>query len=77
MARLDAETLARSLDFGGDGKRPPAKVRLLDYLRGWCKHDPMHAVDMMRAMPGRMTPILEQWFADPIVARYQSAMNPE
>ncbi len=76
-ARLDADTLARTLDFGGDGKRPPAKVQLLGYLRGWCKHDPMHALDMLRAMPARLTPALEAWFDDPVIRGYQAAMNRE
>ncbi|MBI5948379.1 MAG: maleylpyruvate isomerase N-terminal domain-containing protein [Chloroflexi bacterium] len=75
MARLDAETLARTLDFGGDSKRPASKVQLLAYLRGWCKHDPMHALDMLRAMPGRLTPELEAWFDDPVIRGYQAAMN--
>lgn len=77
MGRFSEEDLRRKLRFSGDAKRPPGEVELRAYLRGWCKHDPMHAVDMMRALPERMTPVLQQWFDDPIVARYQAAMNPE
>ncbi|MGI8926848.1 MAG: DinB family protein [Tepidiformaceae bacterium] len=75
MAQLTGEALARTLDFGGDDKRPPSKVELRAYLRGWCKHDPMHALDMLRAMPERLTPAMQAWFDDPVIAGYQAAMN--
>ncbi len=75
LATLTAEDLARPFPFEGDGKRPPADITLLQYLRGWCKHDVMHAVDMARALPERMTPDLETWFDDRVVTGYQEAMN--
>jgi hypothetical protein len=75
MATLDEGDLAHVIKFIGDAKRPPGEVRLGAYLRGWCKHDPMHALDMSRALPERLTPELQAWFDDPIVARYQAAMN--
>jgi len=75
LASLTAEDLEKTLHFGGDGKRPATDIRFGDYLKGWAKHDPMHAVDMMRAMPEKMSPRLEKWFDDPAVRGYQKAMN--
>ncbi|MBI2765358.1 MAG: maleylpyruvate isomerase N-terminal domain-containing protein [Chloroflexi bacterium] len=76
MAALTETDIARTMKFGGDGKRPPGQVELRQYLRGWCKHDPMHALDMLRAMPERRSPEMEAWFDDPIIRGYQAAMNP-
>jgi len=77
LAALTEADIAKSIKFQGDSRRAPAEVELRQYLRGWCKHDPMHAMDMMRAMPERMTPMRERWFNDPVVAGYQKAMNPD
>lgn len=76
LARLTQEDLARTIKFAGDARRPPSEIPLHSYLKGWCKHDVMHAVDMLRAMPEKMTPRLEHWFDDPVVRGYQAAMNP-
>lgn len=76
MAQLTQEDLDLSFTFGGDSKRPAGQVNFGQYLRGWCKHDPMHAVDMLRGIPERMTPDLESWFDDPVIRGYQKAMNP-
>ncbi len=76
LARLTEEDLARTIKFAGDARRAPSEVPLGSYLKGWCKHDVMHAVDMMRAMPEKMTPRLEHWFDDPVVRGYQAQMNP-
>lgn len=76
LSALDDADLAKSLKFQGDARRPPAEWPLGAYLRGWCKHDPMHALDMSRALPEAMTPEVEAWFADPVVQGYQRAMNP-
>lgn len=75
LARLNEDDLKKTLKFQGDEKRPPSEIPLGAYLKGWCKHDVMHAVDMLRAMPERMTPILERWFDDPVVRGYQAMMN--
>ncbi len=75
MAGFTAEDLDYVMKFGGDAKRPPGEVKLGAYLRGWCKHDPMHAVDMLRGIPERLTPDLEQWFDDPVIQGYQAIMN--
>jgi hypothetical protein len=76
MAELTADDISRTMKFGGDSKRPPGQVEIRQFLRGWCKHDPMHAVDMMRALPERRSPELDAWFDDPIIRGYQAAMNP-
>ncbi len=75
MAQFTQSDLDYEMSFGGDSKRPPSKVQMGQYLRGWAKHDPMHAVDMMRAVPERQSPELEAWFDDPAIRRYQAAMN--
>jgi hypothetical protein len=76
MDALTAEDVASVIPFGGDSKRPPAQIQLLQYLRGWCKHDPMHAVDMLRALPEARTPEVDRWIDDPVIRGYQAAMNP-
>ena len=77
LMALDGDDLAKSLKFQGDSRRPPSEWPLEGYLRGWCKHDPMHALDMSRALPDAITPALEEWFADPVVQGYQRVMNPD
>jgi hypothetical protein len=76
LAALTDDDVRRVIAFGGDSKRQPARIELLRYLRGWCKHDPMHAVDMMRALPELRSPELDAWFDDPVIRGYQAAMNP-
>ena len=68
------EDLQRTLKFAGDSKRPPSEIPFGAYLRGWCKHDPMHAMDMSRALPERQAE-LAPWFDDPVIQMYQKAMN--
>lgn len=67
--------LEYDMPFGGDSKRPAAKVRFLSYLQGWCKHDPMHVADMLRALPERRTPEVNDWLNDPVIEQYQRTMN--
>ena len=71
---LTDEDLARTLKFAGDSKRQPTEIPFGVYLRGWCKHDPMHAMDMSRALPERQA-ALAPWFDDPVIQGYQKAMN--
>lgn len=75
LAALTEDNLQRTIRFAGDAKRPAADVPLGLYLRGWCKHDPIHVADMVRAVPHR-GPELADWLDDAMVRRYQSAMNP-
>jgi hypothetical protein len=76
LQSLTDEDLARTIKFVGDARRPAGEFSLGAYIRGWCKHDAMHAVDMTRALPERITPELTAWFDDPVIAGYQKAMNP-
>lgn len=75
LLALTGSDLSKTIRFAGDAKRPPATIPLMVYLRGWCKHDPIHAGDMLRALPERADS-LREWLEDPAVARYQQAMNP-
>ncbi len=75
MESFSAEDLAFEFRFGGDSKRPASTVTIGNYLRGWCKHDPMHVVDMLRGVPERETADVKQWVSDPVIAGYQKAMN--
>lgn len=75
LASLTEEDITKTIKFQGDARRPPADIELRTYLRGWCKHDVMHAADMMRALPDRMTPRRDHWFDDPVVKAYLNAMN--
>lgn len=74
LLALTDEDLARTMKFGGDSKRPSTEIPFEAYLRGWCKHDPMHAMDMSRALPERQAG-LAAWFDDPVIQGYQKAMN--
>jgi hypothetical protein len=75
LRALTEQDLQSTMKFGGDSKRPPADVQLLRYLQGWCKHDPIHVLDMLRALPEAWTPEVEAWVADPVVQGYQAMMN--
>ena len=75
LTRLGDKELATTMKFAGDSKRPPGEIPLGMFIRGWAKHDPMHALDMSRAVPEAVTAELTAWWDDPVVAGYQSAMN--
>jgi len=74
MLVLTDDDLARTLKFGGDSKRAASEIPFGAYLRGWCKHDPMHVMDMSRALPERQAE-LAPWFDDPVIQGYQRQMN--
>jgi hypothetical protein len=77
LAALDEVHLSTRIKFQGDARRPASEIELRRYLKGWCKHDPMHAVDMLRAVPEKRTRLIEDWVNDPVVAGYQAMMNPQ
>ena len=77
LAGFTAAHLDQPFEFGGDSKRKPTTITIGQYLRGWCKHDVIHAVDMMRGLPDRPTRDLDDWFDDPMVRGYQQQMNAE
>ncbi|MGE5595469.1 MAG: DinB family protein [Hyphomicrobiales bacterium] len=74
LAALTGKDLDAAMKFGGDSKRPPAAIKLIRYLQGWCKHDPIHVADMIRALPERQ-PEVADWLNDPVIAGYQAVMN--
>jgi hypothetical protein len=53
LAGFDDAALDQSIQFGGDSKRAAREIKLIDYLTGWAKHDPIHVNDMIRALPDR------------------------
>ena len=76
LASLTEEDLGRTIRFPGDAKRPPQELTLRQYLQGWVQHDGIHAVDMLRALPEwREELLVQRWLTDPVIERYQRAMN--
>lgn len=68
LAGFDDAALDQSIQFGGDSKRAPRQIKLIDYLTGWAKHDPIHVNDMIRALPERRSdPQVVAWLDDPVV----------
>lgn len=51
LERLTPAVLDGTMHFPGDRDRPPADVNVHLYLRGLAWHDPIHALDMLRALP--------------------------
>ena len=76
LERLTDEDIVRVVHFDGDAKRSPADLPLRVWLLGWARHDPIHAADMLKALPERASDgELEAWVADPVVKAYQQAMS--
>ncbi len=76
MERLTEEDVARTLHFTGDNKRSPADLPLRVFLMGWSLHDPIHAADMLKALPERANDAeLAAWVEHPVVPGYQAAMS--
>ena len=60
------------------GRQPrarPLEIELRAYLRGWCKHDPMHARRHDARRPRGHQRRLRAGSIDPVVTMYQKAMN--
>ncbi len=73
---LSEEQLQRELFFTGDNKRSPARLPLRAFLLGWSLHDPIHAADMLKALPERSGDAeLAAWVGHPVVKGYQAAMS--
>ena len=63
--------------FDGDAKRPPGNVPFGMFLAGWAWHDPIHAADMLKALPELAAdPAIKSWVENPFVRGYQAMMNP-
>jgi hypothetical protein len=65
LNRMTDEQLDTKVPFGGDRRvidLPPVIVPLVNLLTGIALHDPMHAQDMLRAIPHRRDdPAVSEW----------------
>ncbi len=76
LERLTDEDIGQVLHFRGDNKRSAADLPLKVFLLGWARHDPIHTVDILKALPERASdPELTAWVDDPVVKGYQQAMS--
>lgn len=76
LERLTEEDVGRTVHFRGDAKRSPADLPLKAFLLGWARHDPIHAADMLKALPERQSDSeLAAWLDDPVIKGYQVAMS--
>lgn len=75
LGRLDEEQIGRSMHFS-DPKRGAADFPLKAFLVGWAQHDPIHAADMVKALPERAgDAALQAWLGNPFVTGYQTSMS--
>jgi hypothetical protein len=75
LATLTDEQMKTVIAFPGDNKRDPAQVPLGLFLHGLVRHDPIHVVDILKALPERADdPDLAAWVDDRMVGWYQKAM---
>jgi len=75
LGRLDEEQIGRAMHFT-DAKRGVADFPLKAFLAGWAQHDPMHAADMLKALPERADDAaVKAWLANPFVSGYQASMH--
>ena len=66
VQRFASDVVDGLMYFPGDRDRPPTDVPVASYLVGLALHDPIHAIDMIRALPHRATDgQLASWL-DPI-----------
>ncbi len=76
LERLTDEDIGQVLHFRGDNKRSAADLPLKVFLLGWARHDPIHAADMLKALPEWASePALAAWVDDPMVKAYQQALS--
>ncbi len=72
LGRLDEEQIGRPMHYT-DSKHGAADFPLKAFLVGWAQHDPMHAADMLKALPERADDAdLKAWLANPFVSGYQA-----
>lgn len=75
MQTLTEDDISRIMHFS-DPKRGAADFPLKLFLAGWAQHDPIHAADMLKALPERAEdPEIKAWVANPFVTGYQAAMS--
>ena len=76
LQALSGPAVDRTMHFAGDRKRKPGDIPLRLFLAGWAQHDPIHAADMLKALPERAEDApLRAWIDNPIVRGYQRAMS--
>ena len=75
LLQLTDDHISQTMHFSGDNKRDPADIPFKLFLSGLTRHDPIHAADMLKALPERANdPELRAWLDDPVVQWYQNAM---
>jgi hypothetical protein len=75
LGRLDEEQIGRPMHFT-DPKRGAADFPLKAFLVGWAQHDPIHAADMLKALPERAGDAgVKAWLENPFVSGYQASMG--
>jgi hypothetical protein len=75
LSKLTDEQIEQTMHFTGDNKRDPADVQYKLFLGGLARHDPIHAADMVKALPERADdPVIKDWLNDSIVQWYQTTM---
>lgn len=76
LAQLTDEQIDRTMHFGADAKRKAGDLPLKLFLAGWAQHDPIHAADMLKALPELADDAeLRAWTDNPFVHGYQRVMN--
>lgn len=53
VERFTSEVVDGRMYFPGDRDRPPTELAVASYLVGLAMHDPIHVLDMLRALPHR------------------------
>lgn len=75
LNQLTDEQIAQKMYFPGDNKRDGGEVPIGLFIVGLARHDPIHVVDMVKALPERADdPALRAWVDDRMVDWYQQAM---
>ena len=75
LSRLTEEQISRPMHFT-DPKRGAADFPLKAFLVGWAQHDPIHAADMLKALPELVSDAgIATWLANPFVSGYQASMS--
>lgn len=77
LRQITDEQTQGQMWFNGDAKRPPGNVPFAMFLAGWAQHDPIHAADMLKALPELAgDDAIKAWVENPFVRGYQAMMNP-
>lgn len=77
LRQITDEQTQGQMWFNGDAKRPAGNVPFAMFLAGWAQHDPIHAADMLKALPELAAdPAITSWVENPFVKGYQAMMNP-